>query len=323
MKLDLASVPLAFLPTPLHPLERLSRHLGGPQIFIKRDDLTGLAFGGNKARKLAFLLADALAQRAEVVVTRGAVQSNHCRQTAAAAAFCGLECSLVLRGDPPESSTGNLLIDNLLGAHLHWTGARDPEAVLEQVVGDLQAAGRRVYRIPYGGSNALGASAYAAAMLELSRQDAAFDRIVFASSSGGTQAGMVVGARAAGFSGQILGVSVDQRRTELAAQVAGIATACAALLGDHRSFDAGEIHVSDAYLGGGYAVLGELEHEAIRLVARLEGILVDPVYTGRAAGALIDMIQSGAIGRKERVLFWHTGGTPALFAYAEALSAAG
>jgi L-cysteate sulfo-lyase len=320
MKLDFPSVPLAFLPTPLHPLERLSRHLGGPQISIKRDDLTGLAFGGNKTRKLALLMADALAEQAQIVVTRGAVQSNHCRQTAAAAARCGLECHLVLRGDPPPSSTGNLLLDQLLGAQLHWTGASDPEAQLEAVSMALQQAGKRVYRIPYGGSNALGASAYAAAMLELLQQEAHFDRIVLASSSGGTQAGLAVGARSAGFKGQILGVSVDRPQAELAAEIARIATATAALLGDNRPFDAGEFQVTDEYLGGGYAVMGELERQAIRLFARFEGILLDPVYTGRAAGAMLDLIQSGAIGRQERVLFWHTGGTPALFAYGQALT---
>jgi len=225
----------------------------------------------------------------------------------------------VLRGDPPHSSTGNLLLDQLLGAQLHWTGASDPEAQLEAVSMALQQAGKRVYRIPYGGSNALGASAYAAAMLELLQQEARFDRIVLASSSGGTQAGLAVGARSAGFKGQILGVSVDRPRAELAAEIARIATDVSTLLGENRPFDAGEFQVTDEYLGGGYAVMGELERQAIRLFARFEGMLLDPVYTGRAAGAMLDLIQSGAIGRQERVLFWHTGGTPALFAYADQL----
>lgn len=320
MKARPAAIPLAFLPTPLHPLERLSRHLGGPQLFIKRDDLTGLAFGGNKTRKLAYLLAEALSQQAEVIVTRGAVQSNHCRQTAAAAARCGVACSLVLRGNPPDISTGNLLLDQLLGAKLHWSGAQDPEAALEAVIRHLRQSGKRVYRIPYGASNPLGASAYAAALHELLQQQADFNRIVIASSSGGTQAGLAVGARAAGFQGQILGVSVDRPRDELAEVIAGIATATATLLGDDRPFSADEIQVTEDYLGEGYAVIGELEREAIRLFARFEGILLDPVYTGRAAGALLDLIQSGAIQRGERVLFWHTGGTPALFAYARELS---
>jgi D-cysteine desulfhydrase len=315
-----AGLPLAILPTPLHPLERLSRHLGGPALFVKRDDLTGLAFGGNKTRKLAFLLEEALAQQAEVVVTRGAVQSNHCRQTAAAAARCGLGCTLVLRGDPPTAVSGNLLLDQLLGAELHWAGGRDPETALEAITMDLQAQGKRVYRIPYGGSNPLGASAYAYALEELLLQATDFDRVIFASSSGGTQAGLVVGAQRTGFKGQILGVSVDQSRASLTAQVADLAGATAAMLGAPRPFTPDEIHVDDRYLGGGYAVLGDLEREAIRAFARWEGILLDPVYTGRAAGAMLDMIQSGEIARSERVLFWHTGGTPALFAYAQALA---
>jgi len=320
MNPDLSPIPLAFLPTPLHPLERLTRHFGGPQLFIKRDDLTGLAFGGNKTRKLAFLLAEAVAQNADVVVTRGAVQSNHCRQTAAAAARCGLECSLVLRGDPPVEITGNLLLDHLLGAQLHWAGSRDPEMELEAIIDDLQQKGKRVYRIPYGGSNALGASAYAHALQELVHQAADFDRIIFASSSGGTQAGLVAGAHRSGFGGQILGVSVDQPRASLGPQVAELASATATLLGTPRAFTADEITVNDSYLGGGYAVMGDLEREAIRAFARLEGILLDPVYTGRAAGAMLDMIQAGEIARSQRVLFWHTGGTPALFAFAQALA---
>ncbi|MCJ7512501.1 MAG: pyridoxal-phosphate dependent enzyme, partial [Anaerolineales bacterium] len=146
MHIDLPSLPLAVLPTPMHPLERLSRHLGGPQVFIKRDDLTGLAFGGNKTRKLAYLLADAVTQGAEVLVTRGAVQSNHCRQTAAAAARCGLDCVLVLQGPPAPTETGNLLLDRLLGARVRWTEALDPESVLEEEIAQLQSQGRRVYR---------------------------------------------------------------------------------------------------------------------------------------------------------------------------------
>ncbi len=321
MSNDLPSLPLAFLPTPLHPLERLSRHLGGPSLSVKRDDLTGLAFGGNKARKLAYLLADAVAQRAEVLVTRGAVQSNHCRQTAAAAARCGLACVLVLKGEgePAAAASGNLLLDQLLGAQIRWTEDADPEVVLEEVILALQQQGKRVYRIPYGGSNALGASAYAAAAFELLEQDTGFDHIVLASSSGGTQAGLVAGGRWGGFRGQILGVSVDQPQEALRTRIAEIASSIGPLLGRADVFSADEIQVTDRYRGGGYAVLGDLEREAIRLFARMEGILLDPVYTGRAAGAMLDLIASGQIGPDERVLFWHTGGTPALFAYADLL----
>ncbi|MCJ7511540.1 MAG: D-cysteine desulfhydrase family protein [Anaerolineales bacterium] len=320
MRIDLPSLPLAVLPTPMHPLERLSRHLGGPQVFIKRDDLTGLAFGGNKTRKLSYLLAEAVAQGAEVLVTRGAVQSNHCRQTAAAAARCGLDCVLVLHGPPAPTETGNLLLDRLLGARVRWTEALDPESVLEEEIAQLQSQGRRVYRIPYGGSNALGASAYAAAALELKAQGEDFDRILFASSSGGTQAGLVAGARWGGLRSQILGISVEPPAAALRLGVADLATSVGQLLGRPGSFLPEEIQVMDQFRGGGYAVVGDLERQAIRLFARLEGILLDPVYTGRAAGAMLDLIQSGQIGRQERVLFWHTGGTPALFAYSEGLT---
>ena len=186
--------------------------LGGPRIFIKRDDLTGLAEGGNKTRKLEYLMAEAIAQGADTVVTLGAAQSNHCRQTAAAAARCGLRCILVLRGDPPAGSTGNLLLDRLLGAELAWSGSRPREQVMDEVVAYEQASGRRPYAIPLGGSSALGAAAYAVAMDELADQmaklgqpAARFDRIILASSSGGTHAGLVAGGFLTGFDGQISG----------------------------------------------------------------------------------------------------------------------
>jgi pyridoxal phosphate-dependent enzymes, D-cysteine desulfhydrase family len=307
------------LPTPLEFLPRLSRELG-PRIFIKRDDLTGLAGGGNKTRKLEYLLAEALSHKADTLVTVGAVQSNHCRQTAAAAARAGLRCVLVLRGHPPANINGNLLLDHLLGAELRWTGDRPREAVYAEVVAAERAAGRRVYAIPLGGSTALGAAAYAAAMAELEQQrevqSVSFDRILFASSSGGTQAGMVVGAALSALrGGQVLGVSVDLAETELKSLVAGLATETAALLATPRVYAAADIHVNADYLGEGYAVLGEREREAIGLFAQLEGVLLDPVYTGRAAAGMLDLIRRRVIGRDETLLFWHTGGQPALFAY--------
>jgi len=316
---SLPRYPLAHLPTPLEFLPRLSRELG-PRIFIKRDDLTGLAGGGNKTRKLEYLLAEALSHKADTLVTVGAVQSNHCRQTAAAAARAGLRCVLVLRGHPPANINGNLLLDHLLGAELRWTGDRPREAVYAEVVAAERAAGRRVYAIPLGGSTALGAAAYAAAMAELEQQrevqSVSFDRILFASSSGGTQAGMVVGAALSALrGGQVLGVSVDLAETELKSLVAGLATETAALLAAPRVYAAADIHVNADYLGEGYAVLGEREREAIGLFAQLEGVLLDPVYTGRAAAGMLDLIRRRVIGRDETLLFWHTGGQPALFAY--------
>ena len=310
----------AHLPTPVEPMPRLAADLGGPALWIKRDDQTGLAFGGNKTRKLEFLLADAQAHGARTVVTAGAVQSNHCRQTAAAAARFGFECVLVLAGSPPKTANGNLFLDHLLGAKIVWAQGEDREALLRSTFEKASADGRRPYLVPYGGSNPLGAAAYAAALAEFLAQDVAVDWIVFATSSGGTQAGLVAGARAHGFRGRITGISVDEPAAALSARVAALATQGMGLLGLEGSIRAAEIEVNDRFLGGGYGVMGEREKEAIRLFAQNEGILLDPVYTGRAAGGMIDLIRTGEISAQERVLFWHTGGTPALFAYADQLA---
>jgi len=316
-------VSLAYMPTPIERLDRLSKHLGGPELWIKRDDQTGLATGGNKTRKLEFLAADALAQGADHLVTTGAPQSNHARQTAAAAARLGLGCSLVLRGDKPEATTGNLLLDHLLGAHVYWSGERDCNDAIGRVMNDLRAIGRRPYLIPLGGSNVIGATGYVLAMRELMEQLADHhlnvDFIVFASSSGGTQAGVVLGARVFGYRGTVLGISVDNPAESLSTQVAALATATATHLGLETLSVADLINVNDDYVGEGYARVGETEREAIKLVAQLEGILLDPVYTGRAFGALIDLIRWGAFTRSQRVLFWHTGGTAALPAFADRL----
>ena len=315
----LPRVKLAHLPTPIHPLPRLSAELGGPQLWVKRDDMIGLAFGGNKVRKLEFLLAEAQAQNARTLITRGAIQSNHCRQTAAAAAYQGFDCILVLNGNPPQTKTGNTFLDQLLGAQIVWTEDRDPDIAFHEIYEQADAGGRQPYLIPYGGSNPVGASAYSAAMAEFMEQKLPIDRIVFATSSGGTQAGMIVGASLHGYKGKITGISVSPPAIEIKPRIAALATETSALLGHKLEITADQVKVSDAYLGGGYGVVSDLEREAIRLFAQQEGLLLDPVYTGRAAGGLIDLIRSGAIGSDERVLFWHTGGTPALFAYSEEL----
>jgi L-cysteate sulfo-lyase len=208
-------IPLAHLPTPVERMERLTRYLGGPELYIKRDDQTGLATGGNKTRKLEFLVADALAQGCDHLITTGAPQSNHCRQTAAAAARYGLGCSLILRGQPPDSITGNILLDNLLGAHLYWEQGPSPQRGAGRISHQLKAMGHKPYVIPLGGSNVMGATGYVLAMEELMAQLTAekiyIDFIVFASSSGGTQAGLAVGAEVTGFRGKILGISVGNR----------------------------------------------------------------------------------------------------------------
>lgn len=313
----------AHLPTPLEKLERLSKHLGGPEVWIKRDDQTGLATGGNKTRKLEFLVADALAHGCDHLVTTGAPQSNHCRQTAAAAAHMGLGCSLVLRGEAPAEMQGNLLLDRLLGAHLYWAGERDCGEVMNDVVAELRSMGRKPYAIPLGGSNVMGATGYVLAMEELTAQlsdgGPNVDFIVFASSSGGTQAGLVLGAKAYDFRGQILGISVDHPAEQLKTLASALATATATHLGLGTLSVAGRVDVNDDYLGEGYAQVGETEREAIQMLAQLEGVLLDPVYTGRAMGGLIDLIRWGAFTRGQTVLFWHTGGTAALGAFAERL----
>jgi D-cysteine desulfhydrase family pyridoxal phosphate-dependent enzyme len=320
-------VHLAHLPTPVEELPRLSRALGGPRLFVKRDDLTGLAGGGNKARKLEFSVGEALRQGADTLVTLGAVQSNHARQTAAAAARCGLRCVLVLGGHPPQAERGNLLLDRLLGAEVHFSGDRAREALAAQVVADQRAAGHRPFLIPVGASDEVGAAGFVAAMEELTAQLAALslrvDRVVVASSSFGSQAGLCLGARALGFRGQIAGIAIDARRAELQAGVADLCARTARRLGLEVQVAPEEVVGFDGYLGGGYAVMGEPEREAILLAARQEGLLLDPVYTGRAMAGLVDLVRTGELGARETVLFWHTGGTPALDAYAGQLGAAG
>jgi L-cysteate sulfo-lyase len=314
-------VSVAHLPTPLEPLSRLTAQLGGPELWIKRDDQTGLATGGNKARKLEYLIADAMAQEADTLITGGAAQSNHARQTAAAAAKLGLACTLVLRGEAPPLVQGNLLLDRLLGAEVVWAGDQPLPDAMDQVAHDLWAADRHPYIIPYGGSNSVGATGYVAAMEELLAQcgerGLSFGHIVFATSSGGTQAGLMVGARALEYEGRVLGISVDPQADTLRRLLANLATATAGHLGLGGTFAPEDFVVNDDYLGDGYGVVSDLEREAIHTLARTEGILLDPVYTGRAFGGMLDMIRNDAFRPDERVLFWHTGGTAGLFGYGE------
>lgn len=305
---------IAHLPTPVETLPRLAAILKGPNLLVKRDDATGLAFGGNKTRKLELLLAEAQANGAHTLVTTGAVQSNHCRQTAAAAARFGFDCILVLAGKPDQPASANLLLDRLLGAELVWTERAQRDRTLRQVFENAWEAGRRPYLVPYGGSSATGAAAYVLAFQELLSQGVQPDWVVFASSSGGTQAGLALGAKLAGFRGKILGISIDEQADILRYRVAELANATADLLGEPIRLLADEVLVNDEFLGQGYGVAGEAELEAIRLFAKHEGLLLDPVYTGRAAAGLIALARSGAFAPGEQVLFWHTGGAPALFA---------
>lgn len=324
MQLDsLPRFHLAQLPTPLESLPRLSRELNGPQLLIKRDDQTGLALGGNKTRKLEFLVGDALRQGADTLVTAGAAQSNHCRQTAAAAAKAGLQCELILNGRQPDLPNGNLLLNHLLGAHEHWIERSERPAKLRELPAQLCARGRKPYIIGVGGSNGVGATGYVVAMMELMHQLRAsgqqVDHILFGTSSGGTQAGIELGARITGFNGRLHGLSIDKNdpeHLEYEIEVAQIANECAKYIGSEVRLTKDDINVVYGYMGEGYGIVGDLEREAIRLMARCEGIVLDPVYAGRAFGALVDLIRKGVFKRGETVLFWHTGGAPALFAYA-------
>jgi D-cysteine desulfhydrase family pyridoxal phosphate-dependent enzyme len=307
-------IQIAFLPTPLEAAPRLSKILNGPQIIIKRDDLTGLAFGGNKTRKLEYLMAEAQAAETRTLVTVGSIQSNHARQTAALAARFGMDCILVLSGKKPKTPTGNVFLNHLLGAEMVWCERSLRDHVLQKTFEKAQKDGRQPYLMPLGGSTPTGTLGYTFAMEELVNQGIKADWVIVGSSSGGTAAGMVLGARLFGFTGKILSISIDVPEQNLKENIASLATRAAVLLDEKLTITPEEVIVNSNYLGAGYGVVGDGEREAIRLFARQEGVLLDPVYTGRAAAGLIDLIGKGFFKPGETVLFWHTGGTPVLFA---------
>ncbi|HSS16687.1 MAG TPA: D-cysteine desulfhydrase family protein [Candidatus Dormibacteraeota bacterium] len=306
----------AHLPTPVEELPRLREALGdGPRLLIKRDDQTGLAFGGNKTRKLEFLLAEARDQGAKTLITGGALQSNHCRQTAAAAARFGFKCVLVLTGDKPKQPSANLMLDQLFGAEIVYVADRnDRDRILQETFDRATKEGKKPYLVSYGGSNATGALGYAFAMKELVDQNVGADWIVFATSSGGTHAGLLLGQRVSGYKGKVLGISVDESEEWLKQHVSQLASLASEKLGKRIEFTPGEVLVNANYCSAGYGVLTEQEREAIRLFATCEGLLLDPVYAGRAAAGMIDLIRKGFFKKDETLLFLHTGGQPALFA---------
>ncbi len=311
--------------TPIEPLPNLSAALGGPELWIKRDDMLGLASGGNKTRKLEFLVADALAQGADTLITVGAVQSNHCRLTLAAAKREGLQCQLVLEERVPGSyrddASGNNLLFRLMGVErieVVQAGA-DLGATMQRLADELAKEGRRAYVIPGGGSNALGALGYVACADELLAQTfelgLKLDHVVTASGSGGTHAGIVAGFFAAQADLPITGVSVRAERTAQEAKIRGLADEALALAGANTGVPADLVRVEDGYVGPGYSLPTDEMVEAIQVFARTEGILLDPVYTGKTAAGLIGMVREGRFTPGERVLFLHTGGSPALYAY--------
>ena len=304
---------LGTLPTPVEPLPRLSARLGC-QLFVKRDDMTGIAFGGNKVRKLEFVLADALAHGAKTIITVGAAQSNHCRITAALSAKLGLHCILVLSGSPPGKPNGNLLLDYLIGTEIVWSTREQRDEMLKQTFDEAWAAGKRPFLIPLGASTPVGTLGYLEGFREFIQQGVEVDWIVVASSSAGTQAGLVLGAIQAGWNGRILGISIDHKASVLQDMVAELAMETADRVRQKVRISREMVHVNADYLGDGYGIMGQSEKDAIQMFAREEGLFLDPVYTGRAAAGMLDLAANGFFKPHERILFWHTGGTPALFA---------
>ena len=325
-----ARVDLCHQPTPIEPMERLQEQLSGPQLFIKRDDCTGLATGGNKTRKLEFLLGEALAQGADTLVTQGAVQSNHVRQTAAAACKFGLKCHALLERRVADAasdyeSTGNVFLDELFGATLEFRPAGlDMNAEAEALCQSLRAGGSKPYFIPGGGSNTIGALGYASCAQEIGAQSHElgidFDYLVVASGSAGTHAGLLAGLQAMGSDLPVLGISVRHPQAKQVVAVHALAEKTLALLGG-AALPVDKVIVDDGYVGPGYGVAAESTLEAIRMTARSEAILLDPVYSAKAMAGLIGLVRSGFFATDANVLFLHTGGSAALFAYEDILRA--
>ena len=318
--------PLTTIPTPLHRARNLEAALGAasPRVYLKRDDLTGLAFGGNKARKLEYLVADALATDATMLVTEGAAQSNHARMTAAAAAIAGLRCLLVLDARNGAEVAGNLLLDHLTGAEVRIVPDKTARvAAMERIEDELRAAGERPYVIPTGGSVPLGAAGYVATVAELLGQlmvvGEAPARLYHATSSMGTQAGLVVGARAFSAPFAVYGVAVEHPVEDLVATGAALANVTAELLAVAPRFSEEDIAVNGDFVGAGYGKPSPEGMEAIRLLARTEAVFLDPVYSGKAMAALIAHVRTGELDPAGSVVFLHTGGGPSLFAHGTAL----
>ncbi|HEY1837588.1 MAG TPA: D-cysteine desulfhydrase [Rhizomicrobium sp.] len=326
-------VHLAHLPTPLEPMERLSKHLGGARLWIKRDDCTGLSTGGNKTRKLEFLMGEALAKGCDTVITQGATQSNHARQTAAAAAKLGLACHILLEdrtgnNSPDYTMNGNVLLDRLHGATISKRAKdSDMNAEMENLASGLRDKGNRPYIVPGGGSNPVGALGYANCALEMLHQanemDLKIGHIVQATGSAGTQAGFVAGLVALNANIPVLGISVRAPKEKQEANVFDLAQRTAEYFGAPGVVKREHIVANSDYVGAGYGIPTEGMREAVKLAARFEGILLDPVYTGKGFDGLVDHVRRGFFPKDSDVVFLHTGGSAGLFGYADALDLPG
>lgn len=320
---------LAHLPTPLEFMPRLSEHLGGPNIYIKRDDCTGLAGGGNKTRKLEFLMADALQLGADTIITPGAVQSNHARQTAAAAAKLGMGCELLLENrivdaDANYLNSGNVLLDRLFDANIqHFPKGTDMDAAAATHADTLRAAGKKPYIIPGGGSNAIGALGYVNCAMELLQQandqQLRIDHVLHATGSAGTQAGLVVGLRATHSGIPLLGIGVGAPEEVQHERVYQLALTTADYIGAAGCVRSEDVQVNCDYIGEAYGIPTDAMREAVLMLARLEGLLIDPVYTGKGVAGMIALIRRGEFKAGENIVFLHTGGSAGLFGYLDQL----
>lgn len=317
---------LGHFPTPLEPLDNLSKLLGGPKIWIKRDDATGLATGGNKTRKLEFLLADALQKKADIIITQGATQSNHVRQTIAGAAKLGLKAKVLLEkrvtdfGEDYQRS-GNVQLDLLLGGDIvaHLPGGTDMQQAMDDYAAELREQGHNPYVIPGGGSNAIGALGYAACAEELLYQSSQLrlriDHVVHATGSTGTQAGLVAGFTATNSHIPVLGIGVRAPKAKQEENVWNLASRTRELLGVPGDLSRETVVANSDYVGDGYGLPTDSMLEALRLLAQHEGILLDPVYSGKGMAGLIDLIRKGHFRKDDNVVFIHTGGSAGLFGY--------
>ena len=320
-------------PTPLEPMEALTKHLGGPRLWIKRDDCTGLSSGGNKTRKLEFLMAEAVAQKADTVITQGATQSNHARQTAAIAAKLGMECHILLEdrtgyADDAYTLGGNVLLDQLHGASISKRpGGTDMQKEMEVLAADLKKTGKRPYVIPGGGSNPVGALGYVNAALELLAQSTEMalkiDHVVHATGSAGTQAGLVAGLAMLNSQTPVLGIGVRAPKDRQEASVFALADKTCAYVGVPGAVKREHVVANCDYVGQGYGIPTEGMVEAVKLVANKEGILLDPVYSGKGMAGLIDLIAKGHFQKTDNVVFLHTGGSVGLFGYPNAFGLPG
>jgi L-cysteate sulfo-lyase len=318
-------VRLGHLPTPLEALPNLTKLLGGPKLYIKRDDCTGLSSGGNKTRKLEFLMADALEKGADTIITQGAIQSNHARQTAAAAAKLGLKCRILLENrtgstSPDYVGSGNVLLDHIHGSPTQaFPGGTDMNAAMEKVADDVRSQGGKPYIIVGGGSNAIGALGYVNCALELVAQandmSLRIDHLVHATGSAGTQAGLVAGLEGLRSHIPVLGIGVRAARPQQEENVFKLACATADLMGMSGAVAREKVVANTDYVGPGYGVPTDAMVEAINMLARTEGILLDPVYSGKGMAGLIDLIRKGVFKTTENVVFLHTGGSVGLFGY--------